>query len=122
MFDACALASFGDRDKARFQFAVLLSALRHKRPKSRYERYVEVCGMRAMSGHIGNPWTKTPRYATRIKPGDEKWMSVLSHSTTLTNLDNIFTTGLVLGGMREGFSRRPDVANLPLFGAQLRPG
>ena len=96
VFDACALASFGDRDKARFQFAVMLSALRHKRPKSRYERYVEVCGMRAMSGHIGNPWTKTPRYATRIKPGDEKWMSVLSHNTTLTNLDSIFTTGLVL--------------------------
>ena len=112
VFDACALASFGDRDKARFQFAVLLSALRHKRPKSRYERYVEVCGMRAMSGHIGNPWTKTPRYATRIKPGDEKWMSVLSRNTTLTNLDSIFTTGLVLWG--GGTRRTPTTSRVRL--------
>ena len=72
--------------------------LHHKCPKSRYERYVEVFGMRAMSGHTGNPWTKTRRYATRIKPGDEKWMSVLSNSTILTNLGSIFTTGLVPGG------------------------
>ena len=31
-----------------------------------------VFAMRAMSGHTGNPWAKTPGYAVRLKPEDAK--------------------------------------------------
>ena len=99
--DVCALVSIGDIDKERCRFAVLLTAQHHKRVKTKYERYVDVIDMRAMSGCTGNDFIKTHRYATRNKPGTEKWMSALSHNTSMTILDSIFTTGLVLGGMRK---------------------
>ena len=51
-----------------------------------------------MSAHIGNLLGKTLRYVVRIKPEDAQWMSVLSHNTKLSDLDSIFTTGLVPGG------------------------
>ena len=73
LLDACALASIGDTLKQRFQFAVLLDTnMHHKHPKSGYERYMGAIAMRAMSGHTGSPWVKTPRYAVRTKPEDAK--------------------------------------------------
>ena len=54
--------------------------------------------MFAMLGRTGSDSLKTHRYAARIKKGDERWMSVLSHSTVFTKLDSIFVAGLVLGG------------------------
>ena len=95
----CALASIGDELKQRVQFAVLLSKPEpRKHIQTRYKRFYTVFAMRAMSGHTGNPWMKTPRYAVRLRPEDAKWMSVLPHNTTLGDLDSIFTTGLVPGG------------------------
>ena len=80
----CALASIGDELKQRFQFAALLHKPEaRKQLQTRYKRFSTVFAMRAMSGHTGNPWMKTPRYAVRLRPEDAKWMSVLSHNTTL---------------------------------------
>ena len=92
----CVLASIGDDLKQRFQFAVLLYKPEHRKQlQPRFERFATVFAMPAMSGHTGKPWMKTPRYAVRLKPEDAKWMSVLSHNTTLVDLGRIFTTGLV---------------------------
>ena len=80
----CALASIGDELKQRFQFAVLLYKPESpKQLQTRYKRFASVFAMRAMTGRTGNPRMKTPRFAVRLRLEDAKWMSVLSHNTTL---------------------------------------
>ena len=82
LLGVCAVASIGDDLKQRFQFAVLLHKPEpRKQLQTRFKRF-SIFAMRAMSGHTGNPWMKTPRYAVRLRPEDAKLMSVLTHNTT----------------------------------------
>ena len=94
-------------DKGRFLFAVAL-----KKPK--LERFVSVFAMCALSGHMGSDSLKPLRGGAR--PGDARYMSVLSHNTTKCKLNSLFATGLASGGLLEGLGRRANIADAPRLG------